>query len=100
MKLSEAIIKGGNYFESQDSGDDYFSEDRTCACALGGAIYAVLGDFPEDTDEFLDEFFPQLRQRVGAVETVADRIVFLNDVQGKTREQIAQWIIDEGYDDE
>jgi hypothetical protein len=88
MLLSEAIRLGAMLGPQVK---DYFVVENGGSCALGAAIRA-LGLKPQFGYAELLRVFPALRQ------SLVQSIVQCNDRLGWTRQQIADWIIDNDLD--
>lgn len=106
MKLSEAIREGakkrpqayGALFEYNENGE-------LCSCVLGSAMEA-LGAEPT-LNHVLGAVIPILEKETGApmysvefdeneTHELHEVMTHLNDVEGSTREQIADWLESEG----
>ena len=110
MRLSDAIRKGsqqrpqgyGSLFQSAivELSEEGF-RIATVSCALGAAYEGLFGTAPEDAElECLDELeaaFPILKERRGN-ETLMDGILLRNDHEKLTREQIADWLDEQGVE--
>lgn len=97
-KLSE-LIREGAKLRPQTQQGDFYEHDETgeCigSCAFGAAWEAAMG-FTSiyDVDEFYDEMGKRVEKLPDSV--TFDRITMWND-DGMTREQIADWLQEQGY---
>lgn len=100
MKLSEAIRKGAK-LRPQCTTGRFFGNIGTCA--LGAAVEAVTGH-PHHTDgtalavlhkewKFLN---PRKKGDGIALSSIGQKIVQMNDNEHMTREQIADWLAEQG----
>lgn len=99
MKLSEAILKG---CKKTEPGKNYFfrkTKTELKACALGAAYFGLFGDKAPGRTVIsrLSKAYPFLqnetRDTTGQYfRTLGDRITYLNDSYGWSRERIAKWV--------
>lgn len=98
LLLSEAI-KLGATLGPQARG--MLGDDDGSTCAIGAALLATGNLKPRHIRA--DKLFPALGLVVeltpkGKPITLAAKVVILNDRDGWSREQIADWIVEKGYD--
>ena len=100
MKLSEAIREGAKLRPQCTSGE-YFDLDGT-SCAMGAAFEAETGHTNLSNDR-LEHAFPELARptkkpiNYGTSGSLEYAIARLNDEYKWTREQIADWVEEQGY---
>ncbi len=96
MKLSEAM-RIGAACHPQGTGLMFKMENgQLRTCALGAAYEGWFGcqeAEPDNTYSTLYEVFPLLRENS---ERLAQQIWQMNDQYGKTREEIADWLQEQG----
>lgn len=102
MRLSEAIRKGAtirpqtfnDYWNSLDDGY------MVGTCALGAALEAVGIPLQAMCEDAVRLHFPETRrswESVPGVITLSDEIEYRNDTLHQTREEIADWLQEQGY---
>lgn len=96
MKLSEAIRKGATY---APQAFDTYVETNGATCALGAAYQGVKGNTATNTDVVGEiwEVFPQLATEIDVRGDLFAVITFMNDKEHKSREEIADWLAQQGY---
>ena len=94
MKLSEAIRKGCEMVPRQCKGWGLDKDNELESCALGAAHYVMYQDKDAVNTRALmrdiRESFP------GISEHVFTTVTGMNDTDGKTREEIADWLEEQG----
>lgn len=104
MKLSEAIRKG---CEGTGQTQGTFTDSSGNLCVMGAAVkgigqdpeYGVLKEYELHNQVFATKRLNPATKKnfsLGHPETVWDICINLNDVQGWTREAIAEWLEGEG----
>jgi hypothetical protein len=108
MKLSEAIREGAK-LRPQGFGAFFTTDedDKTCSCAVGAAIEALTGKTHVHDEEVAAtiregwELFKSARIAPGgAYHDWLPRLLDIskrNDIRHHTREQIADWLSEQGY---
>lgn len=104
LLLSEAIRLGATW-GPQAFGS--YIDDKLGTCAIGAALLAT-GDLKPGCIEIKNkrnvwELFPSMNHQVadtvyGQHCSLFVKITYLNDIDGWSREQIADWIVEKGYD--
>ena len=90
MKLSKAIREGAKL--RPQGFWRFFPENGVVkSCSLGAAFEATFGHRDYSSWRDLLPYYPELEGKL------VDRIVHMNDVQLMTREQIADWVEEQGY---
>lgn len=96
MKLSEAMREGSRNTEQITSKYIRVNEGAVCTCALGAALLAI---YPENELVSKSDFcvYGTLEKNFPYIDDVYERIIEMNDKEGQTREQIADWLESIGY---
>jgi len=80
-------IREGSKLRKQGFGA-YF-DDEGGSCVFGAAIEAESGEIRAGV---LFDVWPELRREIDGANTLFGAMLFLNDLAGWTREEIADWV--------